>query len=91
MPDLSLLRQKRLTLKVAHHGSADQSAELMDYLRAEYAIFSVGNNDYGHPTDKALSMAAFSGAQVLRTDFHGPLALHFAQEIEVYRGGKLST
>ena len=91
MPDLSLLRQKRLTLKVAHHGSADQSAELMDYLRAEYAIFSVGNNDYGHPTDKALSMAAFSGAQILRTDLHGPLALHFAQEIEVYRGGKLST
>lgn len=91
MPDLSMLRQKRLTLKVAHHGSADQSAELMEYLRPDYAIFSVGRNDYGHPTDKALSLASLSGAQILRTDIHGPVALHFASKIEVYSGGKLST
>jgi competence protein ComEC len=91
MPDLSILRQKRLILKVAHHGSADQSEELMNYLRADIAIFSVGQNDYGHPTQRALDLAVGSGAQVLRTDIHGPLALHLTADLRIYRGGKLST
>ena len=91
MPELSALRQKRLVLKVAHHGSADQSEELMEYLQADYAIFSVGKNRFGHPTDRALSLASRTGARILRTDTHGPIALDLEAEIKIYRGGKLST
>jgi competence protein ComEC len=91
MPDLSALSNKRLVLKVAHHGSADQSSELMSFLSAEFAIFSVGRNDYGHPTQRALDLVASSGAKVLRTDVHGPVALELGNEVSIYRGGKLST
>jgi competence protein ComEC len=90
MPDLSMLRTKNLVLKVAHHGSADQSTDLMKYLAPEYALFLVGKNDYGHPTSRALELAKSNGAVVLRTDEHGPIALHFGEQIEVFLGGKLS-
>ena len=91
MPELSALRQKTLILKVAHHGSADQSEELMQYLAADYAIFSVGRNDYGHPTNKALSLLSSSGAQVLRTDELGAIAFNLSEKVEIFAGGKLST
>jgi competence protein ComEC len=91
MAQLSDVRQKQLVLKVAHHGSSDQSEELMSYLKPDYAIFSVGDNDYGHPTNRALALAESSGATVLRTDEHGPIALHFDDGVEIFLGGKLST
>ena len=42
-------------LKVAHHGSAYQSPELMAALRPRVAVISVGaDNDYGHPARRTL-------------------------------------
>ena len=91
MAELSQLRQLNLVLKVAHHGSADQSEELFNFLMADYALIGVGKNDYGHPTDRALRLARNSGATIFRTDVHGPVALRMGDEVGVFLGGKLST
>lgn len=90
MPALDSLSRKTLVLKVAHHGSADQSAELAKRLSPEYAIFSVGKNNYGHPTTRALSIYEKLGSQILRTDKLGPVALRLSEQSGVFTGGKLS-
>ncbi len=59
-------------VKVAHHGSADQSAALYDRLRAAVGLIGVGaDNDYGHPTEALLGILAASGTTALRTDVDG--------------------
>ena len=90
MPELDRLASKQLLVKVAHHGSADQSEELARLLNPEFSLFSVGKNNYGHPTSRALGYYASLGSQILRTDQLGPVALEFASEPRVMIGGKLS-
>jgi competence protein ComEC len=59
-------------VKVAHHGSADQSARLYEQLDAAVGLIGVGaDNDYGHPTDDLLGMLASTGTATLRTDQDG--------------------
>lgn len=59
-------------VKVAHHGSADQSARLYEKLRATVGLIGVGaGNDYGHPTAKLLGILAAVGTRPLRTDLDG--------------------
>jgi len=59
-------------VKVAHHGSADQSAGLYETLRARVGIVSVGaDNGYGHPTGRLLDILAGVGSEALRTDRQG--------------------
>ncbi|MCI7550880.1 MAG: ComEC/Rec2 family competence protein [Actinomycetaceae bacterium] len=41
---------------VAHHGSADQSATLASRVSPTIALFSVGENSYGHPTPRAIEL-----------------------------------
>jgi competence protein ComEC len=91
-PWLWSLREQPLVIKVAHHGSQDQSAALHELIQADVALFSVGaQNDYGHPTRKTLSLLQASGARVLRTDIHGPIALRIeAGRLVAATGGKLS-
>ncbi len=61
-------------VKVAHHGSADQSPALYRALHARLGLVSVGaHNGYGHPTSSALRMLADSGTAVARTDEQGLL------------------
>lgn len=62
-------------VKVAHHGSADQAPPLYERIRAGVAIFSVGENTYGHPRQETLDLMTDLGARVLRTDRSGALAL----------------
>ena len=65
-----------LVVKVSHHGSSDQYSELYEALRPDVALVSVGaNNDYGHPTARALSMLARAGARTFRTDREGSIAV----------------
>jgi Predicted hydrolase (metallo-beta-lactamase superfamily) len=59
-------------VKVAHHGSADQSEEMYGTLRARLGVISVGaGNSYGHPTDRLLGILARTGTQTPRTDREG--------------------
>lgn len=59
-------------VKVAHHGSADQSAALYERLGATVGLIGVGaDNDYGHPAPALLDLLAASGTTALRTDADG--------------------
>lgn len=56
-------------LKVGHHGSKSSSTvSFLQAVQPKYVVISVGtDNDYGHPTAKAV------GAQVYRTDQQGTI------------------
>lgn len=60
-------------LKVGHHGSANATtAELMDCVRPQVAVISVGSgNSFGLPRIETLSRLAESGTRVYRTDLGG--------------------
>ena len=59
-------------VKVAHHGSADQSDRLYEAIHASVGLIGVGaDNDYGHPTSKLLGILAASGTSAYRTDLQG--------------------
>lgn len=60
-------------LVVGHHGSKNAaSRELLETLRPETAIISVGaGNAYGHPADETLGRLLDAGAEVYRTDRQG--------------------
>lgn len=63
-------------VKVAHHGSADQSPELYATLRATVGLISVGaDNGYGHPTKRLLDILRASGTAAFRTDRQGMLVV----------------
>lgn len=71
--DLSAASQRQLVqtglvrgpydvVKVAHHGSADQDAELYRQLAPRIALIGVGtNNDYGHPRRSGAGPAGGNG------------------------------
>jgi competence protein ComEC len=68
---------KPLIVKVSHHGSADQYAELFEDLRPEIALFSAGeSNSYGHPTKRAIEIFQKAGSTIFRTDQQGAIALN---------------
>lgn len=59
-------------VKVAHHGSADQSERLYDVSAPRVGLLSVGaDNGYGHPTRRALDLMDRVGAVAVRTDTRG--------------------
>ena len=63
-------------LKVPHHGSAHQDAGFFTAVAPTVAIVSVGaDNDYGQPNDRLLTRLGRTGAQVLRTDRDGDVAV----------------
>ncbi|WP_144882267.1 ComEC/Rec2 family competence protein, partial [Isoptericola variabilis] len=71
-------------VKMAHHGSADQSEALAALLRPRVTVVSVGDgNGYGHPTDAALDLYAGVGSALVRTDECGTAVL-------VARGGGIA-
>ncbi|WP_298227773.1 ComEC/Rec2 family competence protein, partial [Gryllotalpicola sp.] len=59
-------------VKVAHHGSADQDDALYRAAGPRLGILEVGAaNDYGHPTEHALTMLRGLGTAIVRTDEEG--------------------
>jgi competence protein ComEC len=75
---LPLIRQPIEVYKVAHHGSSDDGLPaLLERLRPEIAVISVGrDNDYGHPTPSTLAaLAAVPNLSVFRTDLDGRVVL----------------
>ena len=61
-------------IKVPHHGSrASLFANFLDVIHPRIAIFEVGRNTYGHPTEDALSKYTELGATMFRTDKNGTI------------------
>lgn len=61
---------------VGHHGSKYSTCqELLDALRPELAVISVGYNSYGHPAQETLERLADSGAEIYRTDLSGEVSV----------------
>lgn len=63
-------------LKVGHHGSDTATSQLfLNKVTPEYAVISVGSNNYGHPASDVLQRLAASDVQVLRTDELGTIII----------------
>lgn len=72
--DLELVQAD--VVKMSHHGSSDQLAELYQRSGARLAVISVGaDNGYGHPTAAALDLLREAGIPWLRTDEAGAIAV----------------
>lgn len=66
-------------VKVPHHGSANLDEGFADWVKAEIALISVGqDNEYGHPALEALR--AWSGSELFRTDEDGAVSLSLSLE-----------
>ncbi|MET9619194.1 ComEC/Rec2 family competence protein [Streptomyces sp. NPDC006464] len=63
-------------LKVAHHGSPYQDPGLIRAVRPRLALVSTGrDNPYGHPSPRTVGALRAGGAEVLRTDRDGAVAV----------------
>jgi competence protein ComEC len=75
------VRSHNLVMKVSHHGSADQYAEFIEYLKPEVALISVGgSNGYGHPTRRTLQLLSRTSSVICRTDLLGSIGVSRGQE-----------
>lgn len=74
------LHESPLILKVSHHGSADQYGELLEELKPDVSLISVGKaNSYGHPTARTLGLLKAMGSKIYRTDELGSISLESRQ------------
>ncbi|WP_250673802.1 S-layer homology domain-containing protein [Paraclostridium ghonii] len=63
-------------MSVPHHGSRGSSTQtFLNKAKPEYAVVSVGENSYGHPTQDALNRYANIGTKVYRTDIDGNVVI----------------
>jgi competence protein ComEC len=79
--DLGAVAQSRLlasgtlstvdVVKVSHHGSADQDPRLYLAANATVGLIGVGENNYGHPDQRALNMLTAAATAAQRTDLDG--------------------
>lgn len=62
--------------KVPHHGAIGSFSEkMLDMSRIGTAVISVGKNNFGHPSDKLLSVLKDKGIEIFRTDESGDLTI----------------
>lgn len=70
-------------LIVGHHGSAySTSRTLLQRVRPEAAVISVGDNSYGHPSEETISRLEEYGVRVYRTDIHGDVLIDSREQDE---------
>lgn len=63
-------------IKVPHHGSrASLVPNFLYAIHPRIAVFEVGKNSYGHPTEEALKNYTQLGAKLFRTDKDGTIRL----------------
>ena len=69
LPDVDLL-------VAGHHGAEDSvSQQLLEAVKPETVVVSVGENNYGLPAPETLDRIAHSGADILRTDELGTITI----------------
>ncbi len=72
LPDIEVL-------VAGHHGSATSTSEqLLQAVKPETAVISVGENSYGHPSPELLTRLSEYGAAVFRTDISGDITISAA-------------
>lgn len=63
-------------LVAGHHGSRNASCkELVEHVKPETVVISVGENRFGHPSQEVLNRFAAIGSTVYRTDLHGDIII----------------
>ena len=63
-------------VKLSHHGSkTGNSEEWLEKINANYAVVSVGKNNYGHPSAEALGRVLGVGTSIVRTDENGNILI----------------
>jgi competence protein ComEC len=62
-------------LKVPHHGGGTSEANWLQEVGAELAVISVGPNDLGHPVPWVIEALEDAGAEGVRTDVVGDVAV----------------
>jgi competence protein ComEC len=63
-------------IKVPHHGSDTSSTDsFIAAVKPDVAVISVGNNNFGQPSDNVIRRYYDAGAQVYRTDKHGAVSI----------------
>jgi competence protein ComEC len=62
-------------LKVPHHGGGTSEQAWLERVGADLAVISVGPNDFGHPVPWVIHTLESSGAEVIRTDESGDVAV----------------
>jgi competence protein ComEC len=67
-------------LKVPHQGAATSDDGWLRDHAGHLAVISVGNNSFGHPSDRVIEILAESGAEVIRTDQEGDVVLDLAHD-----------
>ncbi|MEK4196112.1 MBL fold metallo-hydrolase [Paenibacillus sp. FSL L8-0323] len=61
-------------LKIGHHGSSSSTSKaFIDAVKPQYAVISVGKNNYGHPDSGILTRLKNANTSVLRTDQKGTI------------------
>lgn len=81
-------------IKIGHHGSSNSTdLSFIKKVNPVFAIISVGENPYGHPTDETLNKLTSSSIKVFRTDLLGDIVcssdginISFSTE-KVYKAG----
>ena len=68
-------------LVTAHHGSRYSTSQtFLETIEPDYAVISVGNNSYGHPTQEVLQRLGEAGCNVYRTDLNGTVSIRYQEE-----------
>ena len=68
-------------LAAGHHGSKNSTSEfLLDTVKPETCLISVGYNTYGHPADETLSRLTERDIDIYRTDRMGHLTVRYEGE-----------
>lgn len=63
-------------LKVAHHGGRESTSKnFLDIVKPEYSVISVGENNYGHPTDEVVSRLKGVNSKIFTTQDKGDIIL----------------
>lgn len=69
---LNYLPKGITVLKVPHHGANDGlDKQVLDYLKPEYSLISVGQNKFGHPSMQILNL--LKETNIIRTDIHNAI------------------
>lgn len=63
-------------LQVPHHGSkTGLSSSILDLIKPELAVISVGKNNYGHPSEAVIKILGDKDIKTLRTDEIGDIEI----------------